>query len=144
MRFRNDFYLKRVAAAKAVPASSDIVAVELCNRLIEAGMIEDDEDGMPLARAIGQCLSHEVVAVLAAYLYGDASCSVPSDVFDAFCSLVTMGEGDCPFCGGDLRFVDTEGHDTNDGDYWTPSGYVIDYCVYECTLCGETTKIENI
>ena len=50
------------------------------------------------------------------------------------------GDGDCPYCGGELRFVRTEGHELQDGDRWTPNSYVIDNYVYECPVCGEIIK----
>ena len=49
----------------------------------------------------------------------------------------------CPVCGGELDFVETEGHELNDGDYYTPNSYIIDYFVYRCRECGEIVKTEN-
>lgn len=46
----------------------------------------------------------------------------------------------CPECGARLEFIETIGHELNDGDYFTPNSYVIDYYVYRCRECGEYFK----
>ena len=143
MRFKIDENLKRVAAAKT--ADPETVAVELCARLIETGMIEDPNDywGKSVLIATGPQYVSDVCAVLAEFLYGDETRSIPADVFDAFCALIVMGDGDCPHCGGELVFTETEGHELNDGDYLTPNTYVIDNYVYRCVECGEIFKTPN-
>ena len=99
MRFKIDENLKRVAAVMAV--RPETVAVELCDRFIDAGMIEVDPKnwGESVLRATGKQYVSDVCAVLADYLYNDETHSVPADVFDAFCSLIVTGDGDCQHCG---------------------------------------------
>ena len=145
MQFKIDENLKRIAAAKVKAVSDEFFAIELCSRFIDAGMIEDTPDnwGESVLIATGPQYVSDVCAVLAEYLYGDESHSIPSDVFDAFCALTVMGDGDCPHCGGELRFIETEGHELNDGDYYTPNSYEIDNYIYECRNCGETIKSEK-
>lgn len=145
MRFKIDENLNRVAAAMSAPVANEAVAVELCARFIDAGMIEDDPEnwGKSVLRATGPQYVSDVCAVLAEYLFGDETHSVPADVFDAFCALTVMGDGDCPHCGGELRFIETEGHELNDGDHYTPNSYEIDYYIYHCAVCGETIKSEK-
>lgn len=140
MRFKIDKNLKRVAAAKA--GRPETVAVELCAALVDAGMIEDPTEywGESVLTAISTQYVFKVCAVLAKYLYNDESHSIPSEVFDAFCDLIVWGDGDCPHCGGKLEFYETEGHELNDGDYYTPNSYIIDNYVYRCVECGETIK----
>ena len=143
MRFKIDENLNRVAAAKA--ARPETVAVELCARFIDAGMIEDTPDnwGESVLRATGPQYVSDIFAVLAEYLYNDESHSVRADVFDAFCALVVMGDGNCPHCGGELEFYEKEGHELNDGNYYTPNTYIIDNYVYRCADCGEIIKTPN-
>ena len=143
MRFKIDENLKRVAAEKA--ARPETVSVELCAALVDAGMIEDPNDnwGESVLIATGPQYVSDVCAVLAEYLYNDETRSIPADVFDAFCALIVWGDGDCPHCGGELEFVETEGHELKDGDYYTPNSYVIDNYVYQCRECGETIKSEK-
>jgi hypothetical protein len=143
MRFKNDKNLKRVAAEKA--ARPETVAVELCAALINAGMIEDPNDnwGDSVLIATGPQYVSDVCAVLAEYLYNDETHSIPADVFDAFCALIVWGDGDCPHCGGELEFVETEGHELKDGDYYTPNSYIVDNYVYRCGECGKIIKKTN-
>ena len=145
MRFKIDKNLKVVAAAMVAPKDPETVAVELCARFVDAGMIENTNENWceSVLTATGPQYVSDVCAVLAEYLYGDESHSVPADVFDAFCALTVMGDGDCPNCGGNLVFDETEGHELNDGDYYTPNSYEIDYYIYHCAVCGETIKTEN-
>lgn len=143
MRFKNDKNLKQVAAAKM--ADPETVAVELFAALVDAGMIEDPTEnwGESVLIATGPQYVSDVCAVLAEYLYNDESHSIPADVFDAFCALIVWGDSNCPHCGGELEFVETEGHELNDGDYFTPNSYVIDNYVYRCVECGEIIKTPN-
>lgn len=140
MRFKIDKNLKKVAEAKA--DRPETVAVELCSALVDAGMIEDPTEywGESVLIAISKQYVFKVCAVLAKYLYNDETHSIPSDVFDAFCDLIFWGDGDCPHCGGKLEFYEIEGHELNDGDYYTPNSYIIDNYVYRCVECGETIK----
>lgn len=138
--------MKLVARAMSVPASmkkpADVVAVELCERFVESGMLKDDKDfyGQPFIFATGPQYVTDICAVLREYLYVT---TVKTDVFDAVCNLVVMGDGDCPECGGDLQFIETEGHDEPSGNYDVPPSYEIDRYVYKCTVCGETIKSEK-
>lgn len=145
MRFKIDKNLNVVAAAKVASVEHETVAVELCARFIDAGMIEDTPDnwGESVLAAAGTQYVSNVCAVLAEYLYGDETRSIQADVFDAFCALTIVGDGDCPHCGGELKFIETEGHELKDGDYCTPNSYEIDNYIYECRNCGETIKSEN-
>jgi len=143
MRFKIDKNLTRVAAAKG--DRPETVAVELLAALVYAGMIGDPNDncGESVLIATGPQYVSYICAVLAEYLYNDEIRSIPADVFDAFCALIIVGDGDCPNCGGELEFVETEGHELKDGDYNTPNSYVIDNYVYRCVECGEIIKTPN-
>ena len=145
MRFKIDKNLERVAAEMVAPAHPETVAYDLCHRFIEAGIIEDDADhwGESVLLATGPQYITDVCKVLAGFLYGDEFHSIPADVFDAFCALIIMGDGDCTHCGGELKFYDTEGHEINDGDYYTPNSWVVDLYVYHCANCGETVKTKD-
>lgn len=143
MQFKIDENLRIVADAKGEHQHS-IVARELCARCIDAGYIEmvPANFNNTVLLATGPQYVSDVCAVLADYLYNDEFHSIPADVFDAFCKLVIVSDG-CPKCGGELRFVETEGHELNDGDYYTPNSYVIDNYVYQCQECGEIIKSEK-
>lgn len=84
------------------------------------------------------------VAKVAAFVSGFLGLNpIPADVFDAFCNLVVMGDGDCPVCGGNLVYDETEGHELNDGDLYTPNSWVPDLYCYHCANCGEIIKTPN-
>ena len=140
MTFKIDKNLERVASAKG--AEPSIVAVELCDRVVKSGIIEDPAEhwGETVFAATGPRYVSDVCKVLAGYLYEDEKHTVPSETFWAFAALILIGDGDCPHCGGELKFVETEGHELKDGDYFTPNSYVIDRYVYRCKYCGETIK----
>ena len=131
-----------VAAAMAEPKAPATVAVELCARMMDAGMLKDDyaNYGVNLMRATGPQYVSDVHAVLADYL--GIGMAIPSDVFRAFCRLMVMGDGNCPYCGGELEEMTPEGHELNDGTYLTPNSYIVDKYVYHCPICGETIKLD--
>ena len=145
MQFKIDERLKVVAAAMVEPKDPATVAVELCARFVDAGMITDDPDkyGCSFIEMTGPQYVFDICKVLAGYLYGDKSRSIQSGVFDALCRVTVLGDGDCPECGGELEFVETEGHELNDGDYYIPNSYEIDCYVYRCRVCGAIIKSEK-
>lgn len=127
------------------PKPVETVAVELCWSLINSGMVYQDPDniGRTVIEATGPRYVQDICRQLAGYLYFDQTKPINCDVFDAFCRLVIIGDGDCPECGGELQFVETEGHELRDGDYYTPNSYVIDKYVYRCAECGEIVKTDK-
>ena len=147
MRFKIDENLEIVAREQCdlfPPKKTPEIAVELCAAFIDAGMIEmvPANFNSPVLQAMRPQYVKDVCAVLADYLYNDESHSIRADVFDAFCKLVIVSDG-CPHCGGELKFLEIEGHELRDGDYLTPNSYVIDNYVYRCAECGEITKSEK-
>lgn len=140
MRFKIDENLRKIATAKQ--ADAETVAVELCAYMVNAGIVEDAPEhwGESVLIASGPHYVKDVCDLLAGYLNAPR---IHTDIFDAFCRLIVMGDGDCPKCGGELKYKETIGHELNDGDRWTPNSYVVDYYVYECPICGETIKSET-
>lgn len=145
MRFKVDNNLKKIAAASVAHVEPETVAVELFQRLVDAGMVEDNEDcwGEPILLVMGPRYVSDICAVLAGFLYGDKTHPVESGVFDAFCRLEIINDGPCPECGADYELVDTEGHEVRSGDYDIPNSYVIDYYIYRCRECGKIIKTEE-
>lgn len=144
MRFKIDGNLKRVASEIVKPAHPETVAYDLCQYFVNAGMIEDENEhwGESVLIAMGPQYVKDVCDLLAGFLYGEIR-AIKSDVFDAFCRLIVMGNGDCPVCGGNLLYDDSEGHELNDGDYYTPNSWAVDLYVYHCANCGEIYKTKN-
>lgn len=144
MRFKRNNELFRFVKMVSETTKKDI-GRGLCAHLVKTGIIEDPNAhwGESVLIATGPRYVKDVCAALAAYLYDDETRSIPADVFDAFCALTIVGDGGCPNCGGELEFVETDGHELNDGDYYTPNSYVIDNYVYRCVECGEIIKTPN-
>ena len=53
-------------------------------------------------------------------------------------------DGICPECGGELKLIDTDGYELNDGDYLTPNTYVIERYIYRCADCGEIIETNDL
>lgn len=143
MKFKIDKNLQRIASEIIGPYwDLNMVAKNLCQRFIDAGMIEDTPDnwGESVLIAMGPQYVKDVCDLLARFLKVSR---IHTDTFDAFCRLIVMGDGDCPKCGGELKFDETIGHELKDGDYYTTNSYVIDYYVYHCPICGEIIKSKN-
>lgn len=146
MRFKIDENLWMVARKRHKYQYAPIADFSkgLCAKFIDAGLIEmaPANFNVTVLQATGPKDVSDVCGVLADYLYNDENHTIPADVFDAFCKLVIVSDG-CPKCGGELEFVETEGHELKDGDYYTPNSYVIDNYVYQCRECGEIIKSEK-
>ena len=139
MRFRIDENLERVAAVMPHPKPLETVATELCKRFVDADMIDDRNITETLLNATGPFYIADTLKILTEYLGVER---IKSDVWLAFLSLKIWGDADCPFCGGQLAYVETEGHETPSHDYMLPPDWTRDYDVYECRYCGETIKIK--
>ena len=146
MRLKIDLNLMRVVRAN--PAMYEMrpiadIAKNMCNRFVDVGFIDDSPEnyGMTFKYAAGAESVASICYELSIFLFGKPR-EISCDVFDALCNVIILGDGDCPECGGELEFVETEGHKLNDGDYYTPDSYVVDKYVYECRNCGATIKSE--
>lgn len=142
MKFKIDKNLYALIAVYPAPTTAEKFSADLCQYMIEAGIIEDTPDnwGESVLIATGNQYVKDVCDLLAGFLKVSR---IHTDTFDAFCRLTVVGNGNCPNCGGELLFDETKGHELKDGDYYTPNSYVVDYYLYHCPICGETIKSEN-
>ena len=138
MKFKIDKNLNVVAAAKVAPVDPETVAVELCARFIDSGMIEDltDNFGVTVIQLTGDKLVSDVCAGLSTFLFGECR-AIHCDVFDAFCHLVILGDGDCPDCGGTMELIEERGHEKSNG-YYIPPDFIVEEQEYRCPVCGKT------
>lgn len=118
------------------------ISEELAAAFLDAGLFKDDESnyGETFIDVAGCNQMFSILDILTKY------CGVGSirpETWDALCASVLLGDGDCPECGGVLRFLETDGHKLNDGDRWTPDTYEIDYYIYKCANCGEIIKSKH-
>lgn len=136
MKLKIDDNLKKVAAVtECEPMDYELFSRLLCKKLISENLLEDSESnyGLSMIEATGKATALNVVSTLVIYL---GTPHISMDVFDAFCNLIVIGDGDCPECGGVLELVGTDGHEIHDGDYLTPNTYVADKYNYKCRVCG--------
>ena len=144
MRFKDDkkflhFCLEMPDFPEICPLNE--VARDLCALFVKAGMLQNipDEYGATMGELIGDKSPADVCAILAPYM----RVPVTVEILNAFCGLTVIGDGLCPHCGGELKFVETEGHELHDGTHDVPNSYIIDKYVYTCPLCGETIKSDK-
>lgn len=138
MKLKNNETLAFVANYCQRPAAE--LANAIIDGLIKAGFLTDEPKiyGLMLSEAIsGNATVFSVTETIKQAL---AVPVINSTLWDKVCGCVVMGDGDCPECGGELRFVETEGHEINDGDRLTPNSYEIDKYVYICPVCGSIVK----
>lgn len=145
MTFKDDANLQTLTMARKAGGIRLVMAPweharELYDRLVKDGLLTHTKDniGLTIIQATGPQYVKDICSMLG-WFYGG---SVSSELFDAFCQLEIISEG-CPECGGEMRFVETEGHKVKDGDYYTPDSYVIDNYIYRCAECGETIKTKE-
>ena len=145
MKFKIDNNFKRICGLhpefpEIKPAMT--ISEELCAAFVNAGIIGDKEDnyGLPFIQVAGNAMMFDILDVLTKYFGIE---SIYPEIWDALCTCTLMGDGDCPYCGGNLEFVETEGHRLNDGDRWVDDSYIIDNYIYRCAVCGETVKTPN-
>lgn len=60
-----------------------------------------------------------------------------------FGELETIGDGECPSCGGEMRFKDGEYKHLGSIDYDLEPEYEIIFEKYECKICGYITTKQN-
>lgn len=65
----------------------------------------------------------------------------PDNSLELFSELVTIGEGECPFCGGDGEYHDGEERCTGGDGYLTPYEYEPIWEERKCTNCGHIYNI---
>ena len=118
------------------------ISEELAAAFLDAGLFKDDESnyGETFIGVTGHNQMFSILDALTKYFGVEG---IRPETWDALCASVLLGDGDCPECGGELRFLETEGHKLNDGDHWTPDTYEIDYYFYKCANCGEIIKSEH-
>jgi len=143
MKIKIDDNLKKVAAAINLDAVDlNIFSKLLGNKMVVSGLLVDDPEnyGLPVIMATGNAHVFDVVSALIEYLCVPA---MTMETFDAFCDCIVMGDGDCPECGGELKFFENEGRELHDGDYYVPNSFIPEKTVYKCRVCGSTIKYDD-
>lgn len=122
------------------------ISKDLCTKFLESGLFEVDEEDLwtrTVWEATEGCLVSDVCAFFAEYIYKDKKHPIPSELFSDICNLVFIGDGGCPECGGELEFLEYEGHMENLHDYYTPPYLVVEGYIYRCRECGEEITLDE-
>lgn len=142
MYFKINEALERFYASFGVERPTEDSSRALLQAVVATGHIHNVEryGGLQLIESTNpdDYPVNEFARVLRDFFHADATLEQAVALF----GLTVWGEGDCPECGGRMECVETVGHGTGDGDYYTPEGFEVEYYVYRCPVCGETIKIK--
>lgn len=139
MRFKVDDNLRVVAEGKATPVPVETVAVELCGKLVEAEMLEDDplNFGLSVLEATGPRYVADVCKVLCGYLERE---TISADIWKAFCGLTVFGDGECPKCGGEMVSLYADVREIPAWRNEFPPEYKTESETFRCEVCGELIR----
>lgn len=150
MKFKIDANLERVARWCSSYRIEDL-STELCEALEKAGIITDKPEniGKTLYEAketVQVSAIMDIIERFSSYMRYSPVTVIKNDptIWDAINNLVLIDWSACPYCGEpELEYYEMEGHELNDGDYYTPNSWVIDFYVYNCPECGKTIKMSE-
>lgn len=137
MKFKIDDNLNVIVAAMSKPTYPERVSIDLAKFFVSAKLLktQNEYNCVPVMQALGPQYVIDICETLKKFLGVD---TIQTQVFDAFCKLIIIEDWFCPYCAIEMKLTDTDGHEINDGDYYTPNSYEIDKYVYTCPNCGET------
>ena len=137
MKFRIDEnlqYLHRYYYGRIEPFSE-----KLAQFFGACGLIEENDKNhlVPFIQAAGPQYVLDIAQAFCEFFHRER---MTSDDLETLCKLVVLRDDTCPYCGSEVDEYDREGHDNEDGDYWTPSTWTVDFYIYRCRECGEKFK----
>lgn len=141
MKFKIDENFKKmVALINPVLTGYLKISEHLYQAFVRSGLIDNaDNSGKNVLEVMGAVYVTDIIKVLQR-TFGT---SIKTEALDYFCELIILNDSVCPYCGGDLVFLEHEGHENNDGDYFTQNSYEIDYYVYQCVECDALTYLKE-
>lgn len=104
----------------------------LIEGLVKRGVIEDSDDFY--GKTLKECPEARIADIVET-LHEIGIEQVSDEDFNAMISLVFMGEGDCPECGGDIEVIGGGARDIDTGEY--------EYEDEICPICGYVHRIYN-
>ena len=144
MHFKVDKDFRVFAERINYTGALGILSRELCAAVLAAGLFQDAEETYGKFICDKSQLSRDAEATFDAFLSGYLGRECTPEQYNAFIWLRFMGEGDCPECGGELKFTGSVGHEVINsvcGEPWPE--WIEDYYFYECPLCGEEIKTDT-
>lgn len=132
MKFKIDDNL--ILVARASNKSPEYVSTELCRAYIEEGIIDGDRGNWGETM---YCATTEKFTLKRAADITDRVLGCCSWLMTIIYDLILLGDGDCPYCGGNLELIGKEGHHKPSHNYYEEPEYIVDAEVYRCDNCGE-------
>ena len=131
MKIEDSKYLEFLAdeAGKSEDEVSDIIVDQLIN---EKGMLDEPEN---YGLSIDEC--DFMISEIAGMLHKIGIGYVKSKHVDAFGMLVIMGDGDCPYCGGDSEILEEEVRCVGGDGYEIQPEYESLCETHKCNVCGK-------
>lgn len=148
MRFKIDKNFDVVFAAMEnnQGLTKEDAAVKFCKAFWDAGLLDgtpEDNFGLTINEACCDKYVKDVYFVMAECLYGDEDFDIRADVYDKFCELVILGDGNCPDCGHDMEFMGMDGYLEPSGDRDIPDNIINTGYIYKCPFCDKILITEN-
>lgn len=140
MRIKESKYLSTLA--KLANMTEEKLSETLINELVERKLISDDEANY--GNWLTDCLEpdtsvSDVVGVLNSIGIND----VRSKHINHLLSMVIIGDGECPECGGEMETIDADYRCTGGDGYSTPLEYESIWEEKVCRNCGKKIIIEK-
>lgn len=133
MNIRKDKSLNILANASGKKATE--VELTIVSQLIQKGIIQDEPDywGYKLL----DCIESDVaVTDIVAIINTIGIPVVRSEHVEALLSLILIGNGECPKCGGEMEVIDGEYKCCGGDGYITPLEYMPLWEEKQCFNCG--------
>ena len=130
MHIGNDKNLTKLADLSNKSASR--LSEEIISSLINSEIISDSIEyyGDCIKDAISRDVTDsELIAIL-----NSCNCPVNSETIECFLNLKIMGEGICPYCGGDGEMIDYETYIVGGDNYNIPYDKECSI-IYKCNNC---------
>lgn len=140
MRIKESKYLSTLA--KLANMTEEKLSETLINELVERKLISNDEANY--GNWLTDCLEpdtsvSDVVGVLNSIGIND----VRSKHINHLLSMVIIGDGECPECGGEMETIDADYRCTGGDGYSTPLEYESIWEEKVCRNCGKKIIIEK-
>lgn len=138
MRIKNDDNLRKFAAS--LGENAEEIAKTIPADFIKTGLLKDSpvNYGITIENLLDEVGMADTIFVLFQTL---GVFQIREEVFDLFKRLILIGDGLCPFCGGDMELYHYEGHFLPSGERDCEPEWENTEAEYICTACHETIKV---
>jgi len=140
MRIKESKYLSSLA--KEANMTEDQLSETLINELVSRELISDDEANY--GSELLDCLEPDTsVSDVVNVLNNVGIKDVKSKHINHLLSMIIIGDGECPDCGGEMETIDADYRYTGGDGYLTPLEYESIWEEKVCRNCGKKIIIER-